>query len=137
MTTRAIVGGVVAMVAAGMIGACGGGSPTAPSGGGGGGTSTGPGPVGATITITSSGMNPANPTINVGQSVMLVNNDSKTHQISSNPHPAHTDCPSLNFGSLGTGQSKTSDAFTVARTCGYHDHLDPTNPAWQGQVTVR
>jgi plastocyanin len=137
MTRRVLGGGLVASVIAVVTMACGGGgsSPTAPDGGGGG--NGGPGPVGATITITASGMNPASVSISVGQSVMLVNNDSRTHEISSNPHPVHTDCPALNFGSLGAGQSRTSNALTTARTCGYHDHLDPTNALWQGQVTIR
>jgi plastocyanin len=138
MTTRSIVGGVAATALATIMMACGGSSsPTSPSGSGGGGSSSGPGPVGATITLTSSGVNPANVTINVGQSISLVNNDSRAHEISSNPHPVHTDCPALNFGTLNPGQSKTSDALTVARSCGYHDHLDPSNSLWQGQVTVR
>lgn len=136
MTTRGIIGGVSAGLLASVMVACGGGGSSTPTGPGGGGSS-GPGPVGATVTITASGVSPGSVSINVGQSVMLVNNDSKTHEISSNPHPVHTDCPALNFGSLAAGQSRTSDALTTARTCGYHDHLDPTNAAWQGQVTVR
>lgn len=135
MTIRVLGGGFVASVIAVVTMACGGGSsPTAPDGGGGNG---GPGPVGATITITASGVSPASVSISVGQSVTLVNNDTRTHEISSNPHPVHTDCPALNFGSLGVGQSRTSNALTTARTCGYHDHLDPTNNLWQGQVTIR
>ncbi|MBI2220904.1 MAG: hypothetical protein HYU53_06810 [Acidobacteria bacterium] len=122
-------------VLAGAVAACGGGgggsSPTAPSGGGGGGT----GPVGATVTITSTGTNSV--TVNVGQSVAIVNNDSRTHNIASNPHPAHTDCPALNVGILSPGQSKTTAAFTAARTCGFHDHDDPGDSRWMAQVTVR
>jgi plastocyanin len=124
---------VSAFLFAGVMTACGGSSsPTAP-----GGPTSGTVTVGATITITSSGVSPATVSVDAGQSVMLVNNDSKAHEISSNPHPSHTDCPALNFGSLAVGQSRTSNALTTARTCGYHDHLDPTNAAWQGQVTVR
>lgn len=132
------LGGVFAAgaLAIGMA-ACGGSSsPTAPSGGSGG-SSSSPGPVGATITITASGMSPASVSIGVGQSVTLVNNDSRTHEISSDPHPVHTDCPALNLGSLNAGQSRTSNTLTTARTCGFHDHLDPSNSLWQGQVTVR
>jgi hypothetical protein len=93
--------------------------------------------VGITLTIVANGITPNNATINAGQSIMLVNNDSRAHEISSNPHPVHTDCPALNFGSLSPGQSRTSNALTAAGTCGFHDHLDPNNAAWQGQVTVR
>lgn len=134
---KTTIGTTAALIVAGLMAGCGGSSPTAPSGGSGGGSSSGPGPVGATITITSGGMSPNTVSVNVGQSVTLVNNDSRSHEISSNPHPSHTECPALNLGALAPGQSRTSNAFTTARTCGYHDHLDPGNSAWQGQVTVR
>jgi hypothetical protein len=57
--------------------------------------------------------------------------------MSSNPHPVHTDCPALNVGVLTPGQSRTSNALTSARTCGFHDHDLPTDSRWMGQVTVR
>lgn len=137
MNTRTLVGGVAATVLAGVMVGCGGSSsPTAP-GDGGTNPGSGSGGVGATLTIGTGGITPTSVTISAGQSVMLVNNDSKAHDIASNPHPAHTDCPALNFGTLSPGQSRTSSAFTTARTCGFHDHLDPQNTAWQGQVTVR
>jgi plastocyanin len=137
MNTRTWLGGAAALVVAGMMVACGGSSsPTAPDPGSGG-SGSGSGAVGATLTIGSNGISPTSATISVGQSITLVNNDSKAHDISSNPHPVHTDCPALNMGTLNPGQSKTSNAFNTARTCGYHDHLDPNNANWQGQVTVR
>lgn len=130
MHTRTVMGGVAAIVCVGAL-ACGGnGSPTGPG-------PSGPGPVGATITITSNGMAPGSASINAGQSITLVNNDTRAHQISSNPHPSHTDCAQLNLGTLNPGQSRTSDAFPSARTCGYHDHNDPNNGLWMGTLTVR
>lgn len=134
MTSKRIVGGVVAGLVAGTMMACGGSSsPTSPDDDG----PSGPGSVGATITITAAGVNPVNVTVNAGQSVMLVNSDGKRHEISSNPHPSHGDCPALNFGGLDAGQSRTSNALNTARTCGFHDHSDPSNASLQGQVTVR
>lgn len=136
MTIKGIVGGAVAVAIAGVMSACGGSSsPTAPSGGGG--STPGPGTVGATLTLTPGGVSPGSVSISVGQSVMVVNNDTRGHRISSNPHPVHTDCPALNFAELGPGQSATSNALTTARTCGFHDHDDPGNASFQGQVTVR
>src|ERR1700712_4779503 len=44
-----------------------------------------------TITITSSGVSPRTVTISPGTQVTFVNNDSTLHQMSSNPHPEHTD----------------------------------------------
>ena len=95
-----------------------------------------PGPSGATITILSNGtVSPASVDINVGQSVTIVNQDSRNHEIASDPHPSHTDCPQ--FDVLTTpGQTKISNALPTAKTCGFHDHLDSTNINLQGQIRV-
>jgi plastocyanin len=115
--------------------ACGGNgdSPTGPSGSG------SPGPSGATITIGSNGaVSPADVTINVGQSVTFVNNDSRGHQIASNPHPAHSDCPAINaLATIAAGQTKLTNALTAAGACGFHDHDEPTNRGLQGTITIR
>jgi hypothetical protein len=68
---------------------------------------------------------------------MFINNDSQTHEPSSNPHPSHTQCPELNIGSLPAGQTRESGAMVGGRTCGFHDHLNATNTAMQGSVQVR
>jgi plastocyanin len=121
--------------------ACGGGggssSPTSPSGGGGGG-STSNGPIAATVTITSAGVSPKSVTIPVGSRVNFVNNDSRSHDVASDPHPVHTDCPAINLvGLLTVGQSRATADMSPARSCGYHDHDDPTNPAWQGTIVIQ
>ena len=110
----------------------GGGSPTAPSGGS-------AGPSGATITVGADGaVSPASVTISVGQSVTFVNNSSRAREIASDPHPAHTQCPSMNaLGSLGPGQTKLTNSFAGAGTCGFHDHLDPSDRSLQGTITIR
>jgi plastocyanin len=135
---RSFSGQIAAAAALAMMLGCGSSSPTAPSGnsgnGGGGG---GPATSGATITIGSGGVTPNSVTISVGQGVTIVNNDSISHDIESNPHPTHTDCPSLRVGPLPAGQSRTTAAFTVARSCGFHDHNDPGNGSLQGTVTIR
>jgi plastocyanin len=136
---------VVAAFACAAIAACGGGdSPTGPSGGGGGGNvnsgSTGaPGPSGATVTITANGVSPQSVSISVGQSVTFVNNDSRAHDMASNPHPTHGSCPSIEggVGLVGPGQTKISHGFAGAGNCGYHDHNDPTNGSLSGGITIR
>ncbi len=117
---------------------CGSSSPTSPSSNGGG-SSSGPGASGATFTISAAGVSPNSVTIAVGQSVTFVNSDSRAHQIASNPHPSHTDCPNINtgLGSIAAGQTKLTDAFMTARSCGFHDHNDPANAALQGTITIR
>jgi plastocyanin len=78
---------------------CGGSdSPTAPSDpgtGGGGGGGGGTGVSAATITITASGVSPSSVTIASGNRVTFVNNDTVVHEMASDPHPIHTDCPGL------------------------------------------
>lgn len=137
MTTQALVA-VLLMAAS----ACG-GSPASPSGGSGSTvvvTSTGAvGAVGATIAIGSnSAVSPSQVTISVGQSVTFTNNDSRSHDMESDPHPAHTACPSIaNVGMLQLGQSKTTFGFARAGTCGYHDHNDSTNAGLTGRIVVQ
>ena len=117
-----------------------GGSSTSPSGGvtvivkdGGTGTSA------ATLTITSAGINPKSVTVAVGQAVTVVNNDSRSHEIASDPHPQHGSCPSFEagLGTLAPGQTKVTHAFGNAGTCGYHDHLDDSNANLRGTVVVQ
>jgi len=115
--------------------ACGGKGSTSPSTGG---SSGSPGPSGATITITSAGVSPKNVTVSVGQSVTFINNDNTPHEIASNPHPAHTDCPPINaLGTIAPGQTKLTNALTTARACGFHDHLADTNANLQGFITIQ
>lgn len=114
------------------LAACGGGygTPTAP-----GGT---PGASGATITIANNSITPRSVTVRVGQSVTFVNNNGRAHNVSSDPHPTHTDCPAISaVGHLTSGQTRLTSALTVARTCGFHDHDDPDNAAFRGTIVVR
>jgi hypothetical protein len=110
-----------------------GGSPMAPSGNTGGTGSN----IGATITLTSNGVSDATPRVNTGQRVQFINNDTRPHEMLSTPHGAHNDCPPLNrVGMLQPGQSGTSDALTSQGGCGFHDHMNPDNSRFRGQVLV-
>lgn len=126
----------LASVLALTVWACGdNGSPSGPSdGGGGGGT---PPVETTTITITGNGVTPNSIVVNAGARINFINNDSRAHQPSSNPHPAHTDCPELNIGVLEAGQSRESGPAVGGRTCGFHDHLNDSNAALRGTVQVR
>jgi plastocyanin len=117
-------------------GSDGGGSPSGPSGPVVGSTGS-VGAIGATITMTSSGVNPSQVAVSVGQSVRFVNNDSRGRDISSDPHPAHTACPSLNRGVISGGQTRDSNGFANAGSCTYHDHNDPDNNAFKGRITIQ
>lgn len=113
-----------------------GGNPTGPSG-----TTVGStgsvGAIGATITIANGTVSPSQVTVSVGQSVRFVNDDGRARDIASDPHPSHTNCPSLNRGIIGTGQSRDSHGFAAAGSCGFHDHNDPDNNGVKGRITIQ
>jgi len=117
-------------VAAMTLSGCGSDSPSSPSGGN-------DGTIAATLTITASGISPKSVSIPVGSRVTIVNNDSRLHDMNSDPHPEHTNCPSLNVGVLTANQSRTSQNLTTARSCGIHDHSDPDNAAWKATIVVQ
>ena len=119
-----------------VVAACGGGGSGTPTGPGTGGGS--PGPSSATITVANGRVTPSAVTIAVGESVTFVNNDGRTHNFASDPHPVHTDCPQINaVGILGNNQTRLTNAFPAARSCGFHDHDDPDNGALKGRITIQ
>lgn len=91
----------------------------------------------ATITIRADGsLSPKEVTINLGETVRFINQDSRRHQPQSNPHLMHTDCPSANVVELAPGQSATTQPFNSARACGIHDHLNPDSVGLHGVIRV-
>jgi plastocyanin len=131
MTRKAVwLGAAWAAAGALTIAACGGSdSPTGPSGGG---TSA------ATITIGADGrVSPSSVTVPLGSRVTFVNNHSQPHEMSSDPHPEHNQCPDINVGTLQPGQSRPTQNLTTARTCGFHDHLRETDTGLQGTIRIQ
>jgi plastocyanin len=125
------LGGIV--IGTSVLVACG-GSPSAPSGSSG---SSG-GSSGPTVTITSAGVSPKELTVSPGTRVLFVNNDSRLHDMSSDPHPAHDDCVEINqVGLLQPGQRRETGNLNTVRTCGYHDHDLPQNEALKGRIVIR
>jgi plastocyanin len=123
--------GYVGMALLALAAACG-DSPTGPSDGG------NTGPVGATVTITASGVSPSSVTVAPGSRVTFVNNDSRPHEPASDPHPTHGTCPPIDqIGSIAAGQSRTSGNLNTAGTCSYHDHLNDTNVSLRGTIRVQ
>ncbi len=118
--------------------ACGGGGGSSSGGGGGTPTTPSPTPSGSTITITASGVSPRSVTISVGSRVTFVNNDTRVHDMASDPHPAHGACPAINdVGFLQPGQSRTTGNLTTARTCGFHDHGRDSDTSLQGTIVIQ
>jgi plastocyanin len=100
--------------------------------------SGGPAPSSVTITISNNAVSPQNVTVAVGGRVTFVNSDTRAHEMNSDPHPDHTDCPALNqVGFLNPGQSRESGNLTTARTCGFHDHNQDSNAALRGRITIQ
>lgn len=93
---------------------------------------------GTTITITSSGVSPRALTVAAGSRVTFVNNDSRPHEMASDPHPDHTDCPAINsVGFLQPGQSRQTGNLNTPRSCGYHDHDRDSDTSLQGSITIQ
>jgi hypothetical protein len=126
MRLRAAFAGLAALA----FSACGSGSgPAAPS----------PPATTYQITISAQGaVSPVELSVPLGARVLFVNNHSRRHDMSSDPHPDHDDCPPINLvGLLMPGQSRETGNLTIARTCGFHDHEDPGNNALRGRVIIR
>lgn len=142
MMNRTIGTGLAAaMIVALTSAACGGGS-------GGGSNPTTPTPAPpttgtpsdtATITIGANGsVSPSSVTISRGGRVTMINNDSRSHDMSSDPHPEHTQCTEINqIGFLTAGQQRTSGNFNTARTCSFHDHNLPDNAGLKGTIIIQ
>lgn len=101
--------------------------------------SPGPGGNQQTITISATGIvAPKELTVAPGARVLFVNNHSRRHDLTSDPHPDHLDCPELNqVGLLNPGQSRETGNLVAVRRCGFHDHDDPGNANLRGAVIVR
>lgn len=138
MRTRLLPGTIATALVVSAIACSGGGSPSVPSAPSGGGSTAGTPVSTTTITITATGASPRNITVSPGSRVTFINNDSRAHDMTSNPHPEHTDCPPLNdVGFLGAGQQKTSGNLNTVRTCGFHDHNDPGNTSLTGTIRIQ
>ena len=102
-------------------------------------TTPGGNPQTATITIGADGrVSPSTVTIAPGGRVTMINNHNTAHDMASDPHPEHTQCPELNqWGFLQPGQQRTSGNLNAARTCGFHDHNRPTDTGLIGRVVIQ
>lgn len=92
----------------------------------------------AVITITTSGVSPQTVTVARGSQVQFVNNDTRSHEMTSDPHPEHTNCPEINaVGFLSPGQSRQTGNLNTARSCGYHDHNLPNVASLRGTIIIQ
>jgi plastocyanin len=96
-----------------------------------------PPPLTAQVTITAAGVAPKEVTVAKGGRVTFINSDSRVHDVYSDPDHLGTDCPSINeAGFLLAGQRRDTGPLTVARDCGYHDHLNTNDESMRGKIIV-
>lgn len=105
------------------------------------GSPAGPTPPATTfrVTIGSNGVvTPTEVVVPPGTRVLFTNSHSVTHDMSSDPHPGHDQCPEVNqVGVLRTGETRETGNLVTIRTCGFHDHNDPDNRSLHGRIVIR
>ena len=85
------------------------------------------------VDYTESGYLPLSTDLHAGDTVTFTNNSHSALRVASNPHPAHTDYPGFDSGTLQPGQTY-SFTFTKAGTWYFHNHFNPTQT---GRVVVK
>ena len=144
MNTRVFIAAACTAAALGFAIACGssssspsstssGASPTSPT------TPPSDAVTGQTITISNNTASPKNIRATRGLQVTFINNDTVSHNMTSDPHPEHTDCPEINaVGVIAPGQTKRTDNMVTNRAvCGFHDHDAPNVAGLQGSITIQ
>jgi hypothetical protein len=93
---------------------------------------------GLTVTIDGNVASPRNLVVPLGSQITFVNRDGSIHEMYSDPHPEHTDCPQFDsVGRLTPGQSRQTANLVTARVCGFHDHLNPFVTTLTGSVRIQ
>jgi plastocyanin len=98
-------------------------------------------PNATTVLILNNAVCPQSMTVAKGTRVTFINNDTRAHEMNSDPHPEHTDCPELNqVGRLESSQQRDSGNLNgnpnTAKRCGFHDHINDNNAALKGSITI-
>jgi len=93
----------------------------------------------ATITIQNNVVSPKHLTVAPGCRVTFVSNDNDRHDMVSDPHPEHTDCPAINsVGVLNrSGQSRQTGNLISPGVCGFHDHEHDSIEGLRGTITIK
>ena len=90
------------------------------------------------ITITANGVSPKAIVVSPGSQVTFTNSDTRTHDMQSDPHPEHNDCPELaQVGFLKVGESRISGNLNTVRTCTYHDNAHEEDARLRGSITIQ
>jgi plastocyanin len=90
-----------------------------------------------TVTITATGVTPRELSVPLGSEVRFVNQDNRSHQMMSDPHPLHTGCVEINaVGMLARGESRTTAPLTGRKACGFHDNIRDGDTSLRGVILV-
>ena len=90
-----------------------------------------------TIRISATEVTPKEVRIEIGSRVLFVNEDTRSHEVMSDPHPLHTGCPEINqVADLGPGQSRQTGTFGATRNCGFHDNRQDGVTSLRGNIIV-
>lgn len=85
------------------------------------------------VEMTSAGFSPSAVSAKKGAMVTLINKDSQPRWPASAVHPTHLCYPGFDSRSSVAPGASFSFTADVAKTCGFHDHL---NPGLRGTFTV-
>ena len=133
---RAIIGfrWIAGMALAAVIAnSCGTAAPTAPTSP----TTEGPRTFPQIIMIMEGHAVPEELTIAVGERVSFMNHDRSTYTIAGGREPSSPDCPEVNVvGVLASGDTRTTESFTTAKTCEFHVSQDQT-ALLTGRIVIR
>ncbi len=77
-----------------------------------------------TVIYDQNGFSPEMLTSKAGEKITFENKSSEEIQVSSDPHPEHTENPELNVGTIEPGASK-SVTLTTKGSFGVHNHFSP------------
>jgi plastocyanin len=91
----------------------------------------------ATVMLESTGFNPREVTVAVGQSVSFMNHDSVPHPIAGGLGPSQPGCPEIAaVGVLAPGDIRPTMPFATPQTCDYHV-LRGVAVLFNGRIVVR
>ena len=75
--------------------------------------------------------------IAVGERVSFMNHDRSTYTIAGGREPSRPDCPEVNVvGVLTSGDTRTTEPFTTAKTCEFHVSQDQS-ALLTGRIIIR
>jgi plastocyanin len=108
-----------------------GSQPTQPSAGG------NPPPAAPTVMVESSGLNPVQITIGVGETVSFMNHDTVAYTVTAGAAPGQPGCAEISaVGVLAPLEIRATAPFSTARTCDYHVPRGSA-AAFTGRIVVR